>query len=71
MLTVLVTLLADGRSPALGHLIQVTADLLFSAAKFPQTLLDLFDGRGRVYGLECVVVLFHGGLDNEASSSTP
>ena len=70
MLTVLVTL-TDERSPALGHLIQVTADLLFGAAKFPQTLLDLFDGRGRVYRLECVIVLFHGGLDNEASSSTP
>ena len=34
---------ADGLGSALGHVLEMTPDLLFSAAKFPEALLDILD----------------------------
>jgi hypothetical protein len=46
---------------AFRNLFKMTADLVFGAAEFPKSLLDLLDGRQGFRVLESVVVLFHGG----------
>jgi hypothetical protein len=62
MRAILTALLLGRLSSALGYLVKMPADLLFSAAQFSKSLLDLFDGRRGLYGLEGVVVLFHVGF---------
>ena len=60
MRSVLALLLADRFGSALGHVLDMTRDLLFRTAEFPQALLNLFDARRRDFlYFECVVVLFH------------
>ena len=58
---------ADGLGSALGHVLDMTPDLLFSAAEFPEALLDILDRGGGFCCFECVVVLFHGATLSEIS----
>ena len=62
MRAILTALLLSRLSSALSYLVKMPADLLFGTAKLSKSLLDLFDGWRGLYGLECVVILFHVGF---------
>ena len=69
---VLASRLAERLGSALRQVLDMTRDLLFGAAEFPKTLLDLLDVRRRGFiRLECVVILFHGAIRSGMSLMAP
>jgi hypothetical protein len=64
-------LLADRFASALGHVLDMTSNLLFRAPEFPEALLDLLDAGRGFFCFECVVVLIHGATRSEVSLITP